>query len=66
MQIEHTLLNQSVLYNFALFGIFNELLLIQNCLISTAYRKIQTRSEMNPPSVLHIVRVQPLLRVMNN
>jgi len=42
--------NKKVLYHFIVFAIVNELLIIKNRHISLAYRLMQARDEMQPPS----------------
>jgi len=55
MQIERIKLSQKVLYNFSIFVIINELLIIKNrCYISAVYRQIQVHGEMqlyNRPAI---------------
>jgi len=41
--------NKKILYHFAIFAIVNELLIIKNRHISSAYCLIQARDEMWPP-----------------
>jgi len=41
--------NKKVLYHFAIFAIVNELLIIKNCRISSAYCLMQARDELRPP-----------------
>ena len=43
---------RKVMYHFAKFAIVIELLMIKNRRISPAYRRIQARGEIRPPSVI--------------
>jgi len=42
--------NKKVLHHFAIFAIVNELLIIKNRRINTAYWWMQARDEMRPPN----------------
>jgi len=48
-ELEEIKENKKVLYHFANFAIVNELLIIKNRHISSAYRLMQARDEMRPP-----------------